>query len=148
MFGRLYTCSSGSVSTFVQTYSYHQLCACVSRGKEERGEGGEREGREERGRGEGRKREEREGRGKEERREGGEREGREGRGKREEGMERGKECTGRTHHSSMEVRVYLEHTKKVCPITEGLQGKCVCSGGQALEEFLEEEGGSSVTPMF
>ena len=102
---------------------------------------------------EGRKRGEREGRGKGERREGGEREGREGRGKgeREEGRgkgEREKECTGRTHHSSMEVRVYLEHTKKVCPITEGLQGKCVRSGGQALEEFLEEEGGSSVTPMF
>jgi len=117
------------------------------RGKEERGEGGEREGREERGRGEGRKRGEREGRGKGEREEGrerGKREGREGRGK----GEREKECTGRTHHSSMEVRVYLEHTKKVCPITEGLQGKCVRSGGQALEEFLEEEGGSSVTPMF
>ena len=39
-------CSSGSLNTFVQTYSYHQLCACVSRGKEER--------REKEGRGKGR----------------------------------------------------------------------------------------------
>ena len=43
-------CSSGSLNTFVQTYSYHQLCACVSRGKEERGRRrgeGRGEGREE-----------------------------------------------------------------------------------------------------
>ena len=103
------------------------------RGKGERREGGEREGR---GRGEGRKR--------------GKREGREGRGKeRREGRRGEREGVYRKDSSFfMEVRVYLEHTKKVCPITEGLQGKCVRSGGQALEEFLEEEGGSSVTPMF
>ena len=55
---------------------------------------------------------------------------------------------GKTLHSSKEVRVYSERTKKVCPITEGLQGKCVCSGSQTLEEFLQEEGVSSITPLF
>ena len=112
---------------------------------EGRTEGGERE---ERGKGEREEREGREGEGKErgkgERKGGKGRRGKEGKGRRGMGCKVG----GKIHHSPKEVRVYSERTKKVCPITEGLQGKCMCSGSQTLEEFLQEGGVSSITPLF